>query len=272
MRLTTKPGESYLLMGPSAAGKSHFANGAAQALGGATVLCFPAAEANSYLELFADSAHYDLYSFEDDEQPFHAAVRVVDRVLDEARMLRKDGKPPRQPLLITDTISSLGTLAWHQTMIKMNLTTPPAVKSPEGYQFYSALRYQLERFCQMCAACQGLGMTWICTTHVSEKQVDDTVVATAMSRGQHVPMIRGGFRDQLPGLFDLVFHAGVERLKTAGVSTRKHYLLWQPDPKRATKSRYGELTEGQHLPNNWQAISGMVGAAVAKRQGEAPHA
>ena len=142
--------------------------------------------------------------------------------------------------------------------------------SKDGAQYYIGIQNLMQSFMRPVRACRGLGMHLIVTSHVSEKEVKATSIAGAGSTA-HMPLIPGAFREQLPGYFDVVLHAGLDRVnpytEDGGNNPAKprHYVKWMPDARRPSKSRVGFLSPQEKLSNEWLVLKPLIDNALAQR-------
>ena len=265
---------SILLLGPSGAGKSSLIKQAMKARGSGLVIGAPGEdEKNSYADLL-DVPGYQFRGFDDDEfQPllgdwkatgYKAALTFLK---EEARKLKeireKKGVLPYSVLGL-DTASALGRLAMNATYAEFKMHKPPPAQSPEGAAFYGFLRSRQEDIWRLARSIRSSGVVLIAASHTIEREVSEAANANAVKGAKSfVPDLPGGFRDSLPGYFDLVFHVGVKREKdpkdAKAPSVTRHYLQFRPSPNKPTKIRYGNWTESSAIPNDWSVIAKAIG-------------
>lgn len=258
------PGHSLLIIGPSGSGKSHTALTALKHYGsGIVVLARGDDEKNSYYPLFNDTANYDFAGFDDPdfqivlrERNAHGAADVV-RYLGAAYTRLKAeyeslGEVRSRRVLVVDTGSALGGLAMNATLAKFGYDEPPPVRGEKGYPFFSYLMGVQQGIFSKMRALRGLGLHWIVTAQAAERQITEGQASAneGQLKQQIMAAFPGGFRDIVQQFFDLVVQAQV--IPVNGKQPI-HRLLWTPDPKRVTKSRWGNLGE-LNLPNEWSSI------------------
>lgn len=255
------PGYSILVLGPPGSGKSTFALGAAKAAGSAIIALAPGLDEEASYRTLRDQPEYIIRGYDDDE--FYPDTKDglkatgFNKLLSDLRTaytLMATG--PRPGALITDTFNSMCQLAMNKTYAKFGRVEPPPAMSPDGASFWGYYRTQQESLMRVCRAIRGLGPNWIATCHVAEKEQRDVGPANptkGLAKIGLVPAIAGGFRDVFAAGFDMVFYAGVDEATTKG-GKPNHYLQWEPDPKRPTKSRYGGLAETGKIANSWTGL------------------
>lgn len=261
----TAAGRSMLLLGAPGSGKSTFAKQMLAIEGSGLIALAPGLdEEASYRDVRSDA--FKLVGFDDPEfYPFAGsyAVEGYDKLIAWLRgvykVLRDEqatGKELRYRVLVTDTFNAMCELAKNKALAHMSIELPPPAMSPNGAAFWGYQRNLCEALLRGCRAIRGLGIHWIATCHIAEKEVKETAMANAeqlASKAQGiVPAISGGFRDVMPAAFDLVLHTKVVR-KEAG-QPPIYALQWQSDAKRPTKSRYGALTEKPLVPANYELL------------------
>lgn len=262
---------TILLLGPPGSGKSTLARQALRATGSGLVALAPGMdEATSYREFVGNSA-YVVKGFDDDNfypTTGHLEANGYEDLLAWLRGVHvtlkgelAQGKELRFKLLVTDTFSSMAGLAMNQTLAHFNTDSPPAAMSPSGAAFWGYQRQLCDSLMRVCRSIRGLGIGWVATAHVAEKEMKETAMADAervegAKKHGIVPAVSGGFRDVMAGGFDLVLHAGV--VKPDAEKPQVHYLQWQPSSKRPTKSRYGALASGGRIAANWEKLDAMM--------------
>lgn len=286
------PGPSAFILGPSGSGKSHLCLTAAEEMGaGAFVLAPGVDEVESYAQLFPQAeflvteqdraraleeveggkhrlrdmeSPYLIAAFDDEEFfPSESEWKATGHksAVNFVRLLRakaQEKEEPPYPLLTTDTLSGVGELANNAMLSWLKQETPPKAKGEGGAEYYVGLKNKVEEFCRACRSLRGYGMTWLATSHVSKREVEQetyTAQDVGQSREQLVPLFTGSFRERLPGHFDLVLFTGVDK-------DGEHYALYRPDMFRASKSRYAVDTsytssDGK-LPNDWPTIRAAI--------------
>lgn len=277
-------GITALILGPSGAGKSSLLRSALEVEGSGMVLLAPGSvELNSYAG-YANREGYYIKGFDDpgflptigkrDTEGFALALTTL--VALRSKLLEEPGK---YRVLGVDTISGFAQLAVNMMLKRCRLDDAPAAQSPEGAQYYVGIKNLMNELMRALMACRDLGCHLIVTSHVSEKDVASTSMAEA-GGSAHVPLIPGAFREQLPGLFDLVMYAGVNKAGRT-VDGRndplnpRHYVQWVPDNRKPSKSRLGSLGSQLALPNEWGVIKPLAERALkaqAAAGGPAPSA
>lgn len=262
---------TILLLGPPGSGKSTLARQALRAGGSGLIALAPGMDEYTSYREFGDNPAYKIVGFDDAEFYPMAGSRVatgyttllgwlrgVHKTLSEEKA---KGEALRFNWLVTDTFSSMTTLAMNQTLAHIGVDEPPPAMSPSGAAFWGYQRNLCEALMRACRSIRGLGVGWIATCHVTEKEMKETSVANpdhAEGTKKHgiVPAISGGFRDVVAGGFDAVLHTGV--LRTAPDKPPTHYVQWQPSGRRPTKSRYGALGNGARIAANWGKLAEMM--------------
>lgn len=269
---------SILLTGPSGAGKSTFLRKALEAEGSGAVLASPMDELDSYFGL--EEPKYLLKSIDDHGytpslkdaggigSPTGSKEGIYwlrQRYAEVAEDV-KGGKPPRYAVLGLDTVSAFGTLAQNAAMFQYSKTEPPAAMSPDGAAFYTFLRMRQEEMLRLARAFRGFGVHLIALSHEVDTEVGEEKMAKTLpgKTKMHMPAVPGAFRLALPSFFSTVLHAGV----AAGANdSRIHYVQWKPDPKRATKNRFGDLDTNDKLKNDWLTVKGKIEEAANNKLG-----
>lgn len=259
---------ALLDIGPSGSGKSHLAKSALDYYGsGVVVLARGMDELNSYYPLFEDKEHYDFAGFDDPDFQVvlgksggglnaHGAADVVRYLGATYTRLKAEydslGEVRSRKVLVVDTGSALGSLAMNAALAKFGYEEPPPVIGERGYPFFSYLMAVQQGIFSKMRAIRGLGVHWIVTAQAAEKQITEgqAVANEGMLKKQIMAAFPGGFRDVVQQFFDLVVQSQV--IPIAG-KPPMHRLLWTPDPRRVTKSRWGDLG-ALNLPNEWLAI------------------
>lgn len=262
---------SHLLIATPGSGKSHFAATAIEALGGGVVFMAPGDdERNSYVRYNPETTVF--YGFDDPDfnpvlgqwetQGYGRLMKQAKIVRDALTEDRAAGKPPRWPVVVTDTLSAmLDNLAWNETLKKFATTTAPPAISPDGNSFYSYLKGVQESIVRQFRAIKALGVHWIATAHQKEKeQRADLLVANATTAGIEgkvkflSPLIPGSMSDKLAGAFDLVSYVKIGKDKDGKTV---HYLQLDSDPRRMSKAREGLKVTG-NVANNWPALVSRI--------------
>lgn len=265
--------QSILVTGASGVGKSTFLCKALEAEGSGCVLASPADELDSYSPLLDNPSYAfqaiddGLYTptLKDGSKPTGLAdglawlkQRFVE-VLSDA----KANKAPRYAVLGLDTVSAMGSLATNATMANYSRTEPPPALSPDGAAFYTYLRMKQEELMRLARAFRGYGVHLIALSHEVETEVGPEKVASTIDGKVkvHLPAVPGAFRAALPSFFSTVLHAGVA---PGSNGTRQHYVQWKPDPKRPTKTRFGDLGQDK-LNNDWLMIKTAIEQAALNK-------
>lgn len=268
-------GLSVLAMGAPGSGKSTLARQALVAEGSGLVALAPGLnELASYERWTKDTEKYRIKGFDDPEFYPMAGSMVATGYDDLLKWLRgiyvglkkevEEGKPPRFQVLVTDTFNDMSVLAMNKTLSHLNTEMPPPAMSPTGAAFWGYQRNLLDALMRACRSIRGLGLHWVCTCHVAEKELKETAMANPDAvegvKGKMgiVPAISGGFRDVMAGGFDIVLHTGVMRPDKNKPPV--HYLQWMPSDKRPTKSRYGGLAEQGRIAADWIKLRERVTA------------
>jgi hypothetical protein len=268
-----KPGRTMLLMGPPGSGKSSFALQVLESEGSGLVVLAPGLdEFASYQGLYGKDG-YKIYGFDDPEfypsagslvatgyDQLLGLLRGVNKTLSEEA---KAGAEPKYKVLVTDTFNSMATLAMNKTLSHMGVDAPPPAMSPTGAAFWGYQRNLMEQLMRACRTIRGLGLHWVCTTHVAEKELKETSIANAdriedaKAKVGIVPAISGGFRDVMAGGFDMVFHCGVQRNAD---KQPVYYIRWMGSDRRPTKVRgvYGKLAEGDKMRAHWPTLEAKL--------------
>lgn len=263
------PGHSILLLGQPGSGKSSFAAKALAHEGSGVVALAPGmAEATSYIA-FRNDPKFIIQGYDDPEFfPSLGAsglkVEGYDKLLKDLKTVyalvaaESPGQKPK--VLVTDTFSSMSGLAMNKTYVKFNLVQPPAAMSPDGAAFWGYYRNLQDQLVRIMRVLRGSGLHWICTSHVDEKAIKESGVANPdqIEKIGIVPAIAGGFRNVFAGEFDLVMFARVEK---DARGNPVHYLQWQTDPKRPTKSRFPNLAPTGKIANDWKGFLEKVNVA-----------
>lgn len=266
------PGHSILLLGQPGSGKSSFALKAAESEGSAVICLAPGlAEETSYRSLRGNPSFivqgYDDPEFFPSTGTSGLKVQGYDKLLTDLRttysLVASEQASKKPKVLVTDTFSAMSSLAMNKTYAKFNLVQPPAALSPDGAAFWGYYRNLQDQLVRIMRALRGSGMHWICTSHIDEKQIKESGTANpdAIEKIGIVPAIAGGFRNVFAGEFDLVMFARVEK----GADNKPiHYLQWQTDPKRPTKSRFAGLAPTGKIANDWKGFLDKVNTATGE--------
>lgn len=267
--------QSILLTGASGAGKSTLIRGALEYYGSGLVLLAPGMdEGDSYIGL--EGPNYVFGGFDDilfhpELKEFNATghADMVKWLQEMYKLLKSDvdaGKAPRYAVLGVDTLSAIGRLAYNATMARFKLTEPPAAIGSSGAPFYSYLRLTLESGVRLMRAIRGLGVHWVVASHPTIAEATAINQSESAGKDRIMPDLPGGFKNQLPSFFTTVLDVSIDAKK-------KHYVRWDGDPKRVTKSRLGVLspTGRIDLPDgslaSWTAIAKPIEAAMEKLKG-----
>ena len=181
-------------------------------------------------------------------------LRAVAIVSEEAML---QGAPLPYPVLVTDTLSAIGKMAFNAIMHDMRRSDAPPAMSPEGAAFYTGYRNKMEEVMTVQRRLRGLGMYVLASAHVTEKEVKQKELIGGVetpSVKQILPMFTGQFREDVGAAFDLVLHSHVVK----GAC----YLRWTPSMNRQSKSRVGALaTDDKPMPNDFDDVMARVRAA-----------
>lgn len=278
------PGKSAIILGPSGTGKSHLALTALLHHGSGVVITAPGAdEMESYAPVYSQASrpvwHEDGSFTMDADKPFILApfddedfapslgsrelkatgqARIVMFLRQIRRLIEEDvnaGRAPRWAVLVEDTVSGIGELAYNAMLGSMGLVEPPKARGDGGSTFYGGYATRMGDVMRASRALKALGLHWIATSHVQIKDASDTYKQGELaSKEQYLPLITGQFREKLTPIFDLALHSAVDR-------KGQHYCLWRPDMKRQAKSRYGKLAESGSIPNDWPTILSAIETA-----------
>ena len=263
---------SYLLLGAPGSGKSTLAREALLAAGSGIIALAPGMdEAASYERYVKGNEAYKLRGFDDPEYyPSAGSLKATGHAeliawLRGAYAVLKKAQDAGEPLpfnmLITDTFNGMCGLAQNRTASTLGMATPPAGRSPDGAAYWGSLKSNCEEVARACRVIKGMGVTWIATCHIAEKETKETSIVNPEAAGSKptgmVPAIPGGFRDSLAAVFDVVLHTGVAKVE----GKPKHYLQWMPDAKRPTKSKIGALGEHGKIPASWAILQERISAA-----------
>lgn len=267
---------SILLLGAPGSGKSTLARQGLQAEGSGLIALAPGTEEIASYRQLIDNPLYRIRGFDDNEF-YPSAGSMVATGYDEAlawlrgvakavREAQEKGEPLPYKMLVTDTFNSFSTLAMNKTLVHLGITEPPPAMSPTGAAFWGYQRNLQEQLMRACRTIKGLGLHWVATCHIAEKEMKETAVANpevveGAKKSGMVPAISGGFRDTMSGGFDIVLHCGVARPDPSKAPV--HFLQWQPSAKRPTKSRYGNLATQGRIAANWVKLRERIAAADA---------
>lgn len=262
---------SVLLTGASGAGKSTLLRGALEYYGSGLVVLAPGDdELDSYIGL--DGENYLYKGFDDVE--FHPELKEWNASghSDMVAWLKKryaeikddvdSNKPSRYAILGVDTESAIGRMAFNATLSKFRYTEPPPSISPTGASFYGYLRVTLESGIRLMRGIRGLGVHWVVTSHPTEADVK-AIQANGPAKTKIMPDLPGGFKNVLPSYFTTVLDVGIG-------SDKKHYVQWEGDPKRVTKSRLGPLSATGKIilptgsKESWTVLAEALDKARAK--------
>lgn len=259
-------GYSLLDLGPSGAGKSTLLASALRAEGSGIIALAPGDDERASFSEFVDRDGFAMQGFDDadfapslDEWQADGHVTALKWLRERSAELRDDmreGRPPRYRVLVTDTLTAFLQLGVNKALANAEMLTPPKAMSADGASFFTAIQAYYEEFVRTCRAIKGLGPHWLASGHVSEKEAPAaaSVSGTATAGKYFAPLVLGSFREKMPGFFDLVVYAGVKRDGDA----RRHYVLWKPDPRRPTKSRFGDLADASAFPNDWRRLRELI--------------
>lgn len=261
---------SYLLLGAPGSGKSTLALQALQWGGSGLVALAPGLDEAASYNALRNNAAYKIKGFDDPEfypsagswtvEGYDALIGWLRGAYGLCKAAIDKGEPLPFNVLVTDTFNAMTGLAQNKVASKLRQEMPPPGKSPDGAAYWGLHKNLQEALARGCRALKGLGVTWIATCHVAERDpkeiglVNPEQVST--TKPVIAPAISGGYRDVLPAAFDVVLHMGV--VKQDGLPT--HYVQWRPDAKRPTKSRLGALAEHGKIPADWQKLQERIRA------------
>lgn len=263
-----KPGRSILLLGAPGSGKSSFALQVLKSEGSGLIALAPGLdEFATYQPLYGKDG-YKIYGFDDPEFFPSAGSMKVEGYDQLVAWLRgvyaalREGKADQYKVLVTDTFNSMATLAMNKTLNHMGVDAPPPAMSPTGAAFWGYQRNLMDQLMRACRTIRGMGLHWVCTSHVAEKEAKETSIANAdrvedaKAKMGIVPAISGGFRDVMAGGFDMVFHCGVMKIE----GKPKYYIRWQGSDRRPTKVRgvYSALAESDKMAADWVKLEAKL--------------
>jgi hypothetical protein len=260
-------GYAILVEGPSGSGKSHFLRSALlHYKSGAVALAPGDDEWASYIE-FEDDERFTIQGFGDPlflpsikSWTANGHKELITWLKDTLKLNIEHFSEHGEPLhkvIGFDTFTGMGELALNQQMASLKIAGAPPSQSPDGAAFYGGYARAMREVATVGRAYRGLGIHWIATAHVVKREGQGGQMSS-QSKEQIMPAFVGQFREQVPGIFDLVFHSGV-------TGKGKHYLLWKPEPKRVTKSRFGPLAEEKQIDNEWDTLVPLIEAAIVQR-------
>lgn len=255
-----KPGRSVFVIGPSGTGKSTFLRGALIAEGSGAVALAPSVDEYASYSDLAEIEGFAIKGFDE----FDTLLQWLRKVYAvNAKALRDSGELVHRVLGL-DTFTGIDRLAVLKQLSRLGLEDIPKAQSPEGADFYSGLRKDMEMVAHVCSAIRGLGLHWIATGHTMERQDEAAMDQLEAGPKQQLPIFRGSFRNAAPAPFDLVLHS----LKRKQGNELIYALQWKSGAKKAAKSRLGDLADGAFIPASWIEVKQRVDAAEARRKEE----
>lgn len=279
-----RPGKSAVFLGPSGTGKSTLLLSAAEYHGSGIIVTVPGSdEMESYSRLYdrAEQPTWDgdnvtiptdspfvIAPFDDsDFSPSlgrqgltaYAQKRLVFFLRACRQVLQQDldaGKPPRWACLLTDAWSGISDLASNAKLAEMGATEIPKAMSPDGATYYSGLATRMADVARASRVLKGMGLDWICSSHVKYAEVDE---ANKQGKGsaseQIMPLISGSFRNRFTPMFDIVGHTEV-------TSGGEYVVRLKADVRRGSKSRYRiKIPAGNKeglFPNDWPTLMRLI--------------
>jgi hypothetical protein len=261
--------QSILVTGASGVGKSSFARSALIAEGGGLVVTAPGGDELDSYHGVKNVTGKGFDDIKDIGEGFREMVRYIQERLAEVANDVKEGKAPRYPVVVLDTISGAAQLATNATLKKFNKDTAPAAMSPDGAAYYTYLRSRQEELLRVVRAFKGYGVHVIVLCHIGEGEVGDTSIGKeveGVKTKMYVPLVPGAFKLVLPSYFSTVLFAGIAKDKD---NKRVHYLQWAADGKRMSKSRLGDLDSNARIiipkKGGWKVLVDKIEAAAAKQ-------
>ena len=265
------PGRTILLLGPPGSGKSTLARQALEWHGSGLIALAPGLDEFATYRKLHGKEGYIIEGFDDPNffpTARSTAVEGYDKALQWLRgvyaALKKRveaGEPLPYKLLVVDTFNQFAGLAMNKTLAHLRVDMPPPAMSPTGAAFWGYQRNLQNQLMTICRSIRGLGLHWVATCHVQEKEMKETAIANPdqiegmKAKAGIVPAISGGFRDVVAGGFDLVLHCGVTR---NAEKQPVYYLRWQSSDKRPSKSRYGSLATADKIAADWPRLKARL--------------
>jgi hypothetical protein len=217
-------------------------------------------EWGSYGDLIeVDPDNFKVRGFDD----FDGAIAWLKQVYGVSLKAMNEGKPLPFKVIGFDTYTGFDQLAVMKGLQRLGLSDLPKAQSPDGADFYSGLRKDMEHLSHWGRAIRGLGAHWIATAHTMMRETKDSVLADVETGNKlFVPLFRGSFREESPAAFDVVLHSEKRRVG----QDLQFALQWKSGSKKMAKSRYGDLADNSYIPNDWSVVRARIDAAAARRR------
>ncbi len=273
-------GHSLLIIGASGAGKSSTLRDALRYEGSGVMLLAPGGdERSSYVEFEGREGYY-LKGFDDPEFlptigswetiGFAQCVATANNLRKKVAEALEAGESLPYKVLGIDTMDGMAQLAVNIMLKRGTMQEAPKARSTEGFSYYTGIQNLMNQLMRPLRACRDLGMHLIVAVHAADREVTSAASAEIVGKTARMPLIPGSFKEQLPGIFDLVVAAGVDREGeiVGGANDPnhpRHYVEWMPNIKQPSKSRLGALATMGRLPNEWSVLRPLMDAALAAR-------